>query len=135
MSSEWDTDDAARRWHLYAAELTQKCTSEGDIHREVLLNPVLLDLLGAVRGKRVLDAGCGEGYLSRMLARSGASVVAVDYAEKMIEIARVRTPADVAVTYKHANCENLDLLEAGSFDIVVSNMVLQDLSDYRAAIH
>ena len=41
-------------------------------HRLVLLNPALFQLLPDVKGKRVLDAGCGEGYLSRKLARLGA---------------------------------------------------------------
>lgn len=47
-----------------------------------------------VRNKKVLDAGCGEGYLSRMLARSEATVTAVDYSSRMIEIAKGRTPND-----------------------------------------
>lgn len=134
MIEEWSTEEARRRWDLHAPELTAGYTSQGDIHREVLLNPALLSLLGAVDGKRVLDAGCGEGYLSRMLAQRGASVVAADYSEKMLEIAGRRTPPGLAIEYVHANFERLEFLQAGTFDVVVANMVLQDLAGYQAAI-
>jgi 2-polyprenyl-3-methyl-5-hydroxy-6-metoxy-1,4-benzoquinol methylase len=135
MSDEWTAEESARRWDSHAAGLTSRYTAQGDVHREVLLNPALLALLGAVGGKRMLDAGCGEGYLSRMLARAGASVVAVDYSRKMIEIAGVKTPADLVIDYRHANCEDLAFLDDGSVDVVVSNMVLQDLPAYEAAIN
>ncbi len=58
--------------------------------------------------KKLLDAGCGEGYLSRILAKQGAMMTAVDYAEKMIEIAKERTTSKEAIVYKQGNCEKLD---------------------------
>ncbi|MBN1170685.1 MAG: DUF1698 domain-containing protein [Micromonosporaceae bacterium] len=52
--------------------------ADGDLAKRHLVNPVLLRMLGEVSGRRILDAGCGNGYLSRMLARRGASVVGVE---------------------------------------------------------
>jgi ubiquinone/menaquinone biosynthesis C-methylase UbiE len=134
MTRDWDTNEAARRWDLHAAVIASTYGADGDALRQVILNPALLGLLPPVKGKRVLDAGCGEGYLSRMLAQAGASVVAVDYSEKMLEIARARTPGAAAIEYRHGNFEKLSFLCARSFDIVVSNVVLQDLAGYEAAI-
>ena len=34
-----------------------------------LLDPIILEVLGDIKGKQILDAGCGDGYLSRKLAR------------------------------------------------------------------
>jgi 2-polyprenyl-3-methyl-5-hydroxy-6-metoxy-1,4-benzoquinol methylase len=49
----------------------------------------LLELLGDVRGKSVLDLACGEGYYSRIFKRLGARrVVGIDLSSKMIELAR-----------------------------------------------
>jgi len=49
----------------------------------------LLELLGDVRGKSVLDMACGEGYYSRAFKRLGARrVVGIDLSSKMIELAR-----------------------------------------------
>jgi ubiquinone/menaquinone biosynthesis C-methylase UbiE len=132
--SKISAEDAAKRWDEIAEIYAELTDHHGDINKEVLLTPTFLDMLGDVAGKRVLDAGCGEGFLSRLVAKRGASVLAVDLAEKMLTIARERTPIELEIDYRHANLENLDGLQSGSFDLVLSSMVIQDLPDYEAAI-
>lgn len=124
-----DAGEAIRRWDDFAEAYSKNHTEQGDLHKEVLLNPVLFSLLGNVNNKKILDAGCGEGYLSRLLAGSAAAVTAVDSSCRMLEIAKNRTPKDLVIDYKHANCENLTILENQSFDLIVSNMVIQDLAN------
>jgi ubiquinone/menaquinone biosynthesis C-methylase UbiE len=133
MKKTFSSNDAIERWDMIARKLSDIIDpDEGDPHRIVLLNPVLLDLLGSVRGKSVLDAGCGEGYLSRKLAKLEAKVTGVDFSTEMLAMARERTDPKRDIRYIHGNCEDMSYLSAESFDIVVSNMVLQDLSDHRA---
>ena len=48
-----------------------------------------------LRGRRVLDAGCGTGAMSFELARRGAEVLAIDLSPRLVDIARQRLPADV----------------------------------------
>lgn len=135
MSSPYDSDEAIRRWDLLARYIVPYMDpEEGDPHRVVLLNPALFQLLPDVNGKRVLDAGCGEGYLCRKLAKLGALVTGVDYSRELLAIAGERTDPDLAIHYLYGNCEHMDFLDAGSFDVIVSNMVLMDLSDHRAAL-
>ena len=83
-----DAEDARERWDAVAETYASKVGKLGDGGKEVLLTPTLLDLAGDVAGKRVLEAGCGEGFLSRLLAERGAAVHAIDYSQSMIEIAR-----------------------------------------------
>lgn len=52
------------------------------------LLPPLLELLGDTTGRRVLDAGCGEGYLARVLAARGARATGIDLSPRLIEMAR-----------------------------------------------
>jgi 2-polyprenyl-3-methyl-5-hydroxy-6-metoxy-1,4-benzoquinol methylase len=137
MHGSYDSDEAIRRWDLHARALTDVTffdPQEGDPHRIVLLNPALFQLLPDVNGKRVLDAGCGEGYLCRKLARLGASVTGVDFSREMLSIARERTDPALGIRYAHGNCEHLDFLDPGSFDLIVSNMMLMGLADHRAAL-
>lgn len=129
-----EAEEAISQWDLHARQLMGKFTSEGSPSRIVLLNPTLFDLLGDVKGKILLDAGCGEGYLSRMLTRQGAIVTGVDFSTTMLDMAKSRTPPELSICYYHGNCEALLFLESVHFDIVVSNMVIQDLPDYRAAM-
>src|SRR5215813_4210507 len=58
-----------------------------DKYREELTNTAVLDAIGAAEGLAVLDAGCGEGYLSRKLAREGAIVTGVDSSAELIKAA------------------------------------------------
>jgi SAM-dependent methyltransferase len=137
MNHTFDSAEAIRRWNLYARQLWQLADfdpEEGDPHRIVLLNPALFALLPDVGGKRVLDAGCGEGYLCRKLARLGARVTGVDYSEEMLAMARERTDPALGIRYLHGNCEHMDFLDPGSFDLVVSSMMLMDLGDHEAAL-
>ena len=62
-----EAEAAIARCDLCAKELMGQYTDDGDSHRSVTLNPALFNLLGEVKGQAILDAGCGEGYLSRML--------------------------------------------------------------------
>jgi 2-polyprenyl-3-methyl-5-hydroxy-6-metoxy-1,4-benzoquinol methylase len=134
MPDTFDAAEAIRRWDLHAQAVADAMEGEGDPHRIVLLDPALFQLLPEVSGLRVLDAGCGEGYLCRKLAALGARVTGVDYSRELLAFAKARTDPALGVRYVHGNCECLEALDAGSYDIVVSNMVLQDLSDHHAAL-
>jgi len=134
MQGAYDSVEGSRRWDIHARALTDGFTWVGDPHRIVLLNPALFQLLPDVNGKRVLDAGCGEGYLCRKLAELGARVTGVDFSREMLAIAGEKTDTELAIQYLHGNCERMDVFGPGSFDVVVSNMVLMDLADHCAAL-
>jgi 2-polyprenyl-3-methyl-5-hydroxy-6-metoxy-1,4-benzoquinol methylase len=74
---------------------------------------------------RVLEIGCGTGALARELAtRRGARVTAIDLSPRMIDVARVRTPASLGVEYHVADF--LSLSPSG-FDVVVATNTLHHL--------
>ncbi|MDL4840195.1 class I SAM-dependent methyltransferase [Aquibacillus rhizosphaerae] len=127
------TEEAIKRWDTFADTYSKNHSEQGDLHKEVFLNPTILSLLGNVRNKKILDAGCGEGYLSRILSKSGARVTAVDYSPRMIEIAKERTPKELLIDYRQSNCEDLNNFKDKSYDLIVSNMVIQDLTNYEKA--
>jgi SAM-dependent methyltransferase len=92
--------------------------------------PPLLDLLGDVAGQDVLDAGCGEGYLARILAVRGARVTAVDLAPRLVELAHAKASAS-AIEYRVADLSEPQPELVGRFDAVASYFVLNDVEDYR----
>jgi SAM-dependent methyltransferase len=82
-------------------------------------------------GKRVLDLGCGMGYLARWVRAQGAQeVVGVDLSERMLADARARTN-DPAIIYLRSELESFTP-EAESFDLVVSTLALHYLADFSA---
>jgi 2-polyprenyl-3-methyl-5-hydroxy-6-metoxy-1,4-benzoquinol methylase len=95
--------------------------------------PVVDELLGDVSGKRVLDAGCGDGTHSRRLNSLGAIVTGIDGSAKMISIAE-RYPARLGLGFKVADLtKKLPFLD-GCYDIVLANMVLMDIPRIDVAI-
>jgi SAM-dependent methyltransferase len=107
----------------------------GDMNRRYSSDEVLLSFLGEVRDQRVLDAGSGTGYLSRLLARQGAQVTAVENARRFHEIALEYDRRDsIGIDFRHTSISSMPLLHDASFDAVVANYVLMDVSEYEAAI-
>jgi len=76
---------------------------------------VIDEYLGDVRGRYVLDVGCGGGWLVRKLTQAGARVVGVDPLEDALGRARAEDPDG---TYLHAGAQELPFGDA-SFDTVV----------------
>ena len=70
-------------------------------------------------GARVLDAACGEGYGSALLARSAKEVTGVDNSHGAIEHARQRYSGKDGLQFLPADCTQLPF-EAGQFDMVVA---------------
>ena len=100
-------------------------------YRNALLMPLALEILGDVRGRRLLDLGCGEGGYSRALAARGADVVGVDSSPRLIEIAQERGGD---IRYICTNAKSLDGIEGDAFDVVLAAMSLMDVEDYEGSI-
>src|SRR5712691_6229204 len=79
LSAETLTDaDIDATWSRNADTWEAGYDERGDPNRKYQSDPVLLVFLGDVAGQRLLDAGSGAGYLSRLLAKRGARTVAVE---------------------------------------------------------
>jgi len=128
------TNDLSKRWDQIAEQLAPYCSKFGDINKEVLLTPIILEILNDINGQTILDGGCGEGFLSRLMAERGATVTAVDFSERLLEIARERTPNTLGIDYLQANLEDLNFLGDDSFNSIVSCLAIQDVADHQAAI-
>lgn len=102
-------------------------------HNAYYERPATLSLLGEVRGKRVLDAGCGPGIYAEILAGRGAEVVGFDASEKMVGLAveRLRGKA----VFFAANLEEAwDRLDDASFDLALSALAMDHVRDWHAPL-
>ncbi len=119
LRTQWT--EAARAW----VEADQSV-------RSGMLDDWVLDALGDVEGRSVIDIGCGEGRFCRLLSGRGATVTGVDLTKPLI--ARARALGQEGETYLVGDAADLAGVKDASFDLAVSYIVLVDLLDYRRAI-
>ena len=116
LEKSWDEN--AKFWDQEMGEYGS------DFHRE-LLYPNLFQYLDLKPGLRYLDLGCGNGHISRYLAKHKCEVVALDFSADIIELAK---------NYDSTGIEYhvLDVSQPfnlGKFDVVISNMVLMSVEN------
>src|SRR5690349_16229375 len=96
--------DVITAYSEYPQDLIEGFGEEGDLTRQYLLNPAIFALLGDVRDKSILDAGCGQGYLCRLLARKGARVTGVEPSEAFSRYALRREESEqLGIRYVQAD--------------------------------
>lgn len=96
---------------------------------EAIERRLMLELIGDVAGRRILEVGCGDGALAVELAKRGGAVTGVDGSERMIEAARQRgRGAGVGLDLHVGRAEALPFA-AERFDIVVAQTILCFVAD------
>ncbi|KAJ1817470.1 Hexaprenyldihydroxybenzoate methyltransferase, mitochondrial [Coemansia sp. RSA 2675] len=126
-ASWWDTEGPFKYLHTMNRTRTQFIRSHlADLSR---LPPK--ETLGRdwIRGRRVVDIGCGGGLASESLARLGMHVLGVDAARENVEIARIHAQGDPALTDLAYVQSTAEQLEERDFDVVVSLEVIEHVAD------
>jgi SAM-dependent methyltransferase len=128
------------KWDAIAAQAgatLQNMPPDADFYTHIRKSPLLrgvAEFLGDVRGKRVLEYGCGLGVVSTLLAKSGAAVTSFDLSRTSIAVTRRRaTLNDVEVDLAVAAGESLPYADE-SFDIIFGKAILHHL-DVNAGGH
>lgn len=128
-------EEVAKCWDRNAHLWTEQVRKGLDVYREYFNNPAFLKFVGDVKGKTILDAGCGEGYNTRILARRGAKITGVDISERFIELAvQEEEKEPLGIHYHTTSFSDLSMFQDASFDMVVSFMALMDGADYKGGV-
>lgn len=126
--------DANSKFWEDSAEKWDEFISQGDVFRKNLLDKAILDLLGNIRERNILDAGCGQGYFSKILNDSGAKTIGIDESEKLISIARSKNKENKSLEFIRHNLKNDLPFDDHKFDAVLCNMVLMDIDPIDGVI-
>jgi 2-polyprenyl-6-hydroxyphenyl methylase/3-demethylubiquinone-9 3-methyltransferase len=108
--------------------------TEGDFKPLHRINPLRLDWIeqrAPLRGKAVLDVGCGGGILSESMARHGASVLGIDLSVKPLKVARLHAMEGEVenLDYREVAVEALAVERPAGFDVVTCMEMLEHVPD------
>jgi len=118
-------------WNEMADTYDAYVGTEADYYRTQVIGPGLLAACGNVRGQRVLDLGCGQGYFSRVLAGAGGTVIGVDISKRQIDHARRHEAEDpLGIEYLALDAAEIDQeWPPSTFDLITSCIAFQDMPD------
>lgn len=102
------------------------------------INPLRLDYierLAGLKGKRVLDVGCGGGLLTEGMTLRGAAVTGIDMGNAPLKVARLhQLESGLEIDYRHTTAEQLAQEHAGTFDVITCLEMLEHVPDPAAII-
>ena len=102
------------------------------------INPLRLDHIDSIaglKGKRVLDVGCGGGILTEAMAARGATVTGIDLGEKPLKVAQLHLlESEQQVDYRLIAVEALEREMPGAFDVVTCMELLEHVPDPAATV-
>jgi len=102
------------------------------------INPLRLDYidkLAGLKGKTVLDVGCGGGILSESMAVRGAQVTGIDLGEKALKVAQLHLlETGNQVDYRKITVEDLAREQPQHYDIVTCMEILEHVPEPASAV-
>ncbi len=116
------TDNTAA-WDRHAAsyQITARLPTDVAHYGPDIATEADLRLLGDLKGKRVLELGCGGAQCSIAFAKQGASAIGIDSSAEMLAVAkRLCDQEEVKVELRHGDMADLAFLRADSVDIAFS---------------
>jgi SAM-dependent methyltransferase len=133
--------DSAAAWDRYSAVYQAGAQLPTDVahYGPDIPSEADLRLLGDLRGKRVLELGCGGAQSSIAFAKQGATAIGVDFsAEQLAFGRRLAEREEVKVELRQGDLADLAFLRADSIDVVFSSYAfgfVEDLNRVFRQVH
>ncbi len=103
------------------------------------INPLRLDYIdqmAGLKGKRILDVGCGGGILSEAMAAAGATVTGIDLGDKPLKVAQLHLlESGLTVEYRNITVEDLADEQPGQYDVVTCMEMLEHVPDPASVVN
>lgn len=132
-----------KQWNEHAEKWNRWIGDEGDANRRESSDIYLWKYVGNIDNQVILDAGCGNGYLTIKLALETQvkQVIGVDLSSNSIKLAKENLNRRIKdeniqqkVQFNHDSITELKTVQDNSIDLIISNYVLMDTPDLDAVL-
>jgi len=131
-SKKWNKDKK-KEWKKNADFWIKIIQENLDPFRLVVTNKAILELLKNGKNLKILDAGCGEGYLCRILAKKGYKIFGVDFSAKLIKAAKdTKRKKPLGIKYFIGDFRKTNF-PSSFFDIILSHQTINEVENPEKA--
>ena len=124
-------DELTLEWDNVCEQRQELISSGTDVSLTMVTVPYIINKLARKENLRVLDVGCGTGYLANQIAEAGNTCMGIDSSKKSIQIAKSNYKRQ-GLSFKVCTAKNYD--SSYHFDACVANMVLMDDPEWTKSI-
>ena len=129
---KWD-EKKKKEWQKNADFWIKIIRQKLDPYRLKITNKAVLEPLKGGKKLRILDAGCGEGYLCRILAKKGHRVFGIDFCSKLIEAAKdLERKKPLGIKYFVRNLKKTSF-PSSFFDVILSHQTINEIENPQKA--
>ncbi|MFX0011979.1 MAG: class I SAM-dependent methyltransferase [Candidatus Hermodarchaeota archaeon] len=129
-----DDKEVGKFWEKNAENWTKLSRLGYDRCRNLINTPAFFKMLPDISGLTGLDIGCGEGYNTRIAAKKGAIMTAVDISETFIKHAKETEDSEpLGIRYQISNAVDLHFPN-DHFDFIMATMSLMDIADHKKCL-
>lgn len=106
------------------AEWYSNHLEEGDTYHAKVILPNVERIVAPQKGQKILEIGCGEGFIARALQGAGAFITACDISPELIEIGKKKGGG---IEYRVSKAEKLEWVTPQAYDVVLAVLTLQNM--------
>ena len=124
-----DHKEAGKFWNGNAEAWTKLARAGYDVYRDYFNTPAFFSMLPNIEGLMGLDIGCGEGYNTRLMAKRGARITAIDVSEIFIgHCKQWQEKEPLGINYQVASAVELPFVDS-TFDFATGVMSFMDIPE------
>ena len=129
-----DNKEVGKFWDENAENWTKLARLGYDRCRDLINSPAFFKILPDISQLKGLDIGCGEGYNTRIAAKKGAKMTAIDISKVFIKFANEAEEKEpLGIKYQVASGTEFPFKD-NDFDFAIATMSLMDIADNEKAL-
>lgn len=129
MKDNYDTEEL----NHFTSLASRWWDNAGPLKTLHLINPIRFSYIKEkldLKGKIIIDVGCGGGILSESLAKEGAIVTGIEMSDEVLEVARLhQLESKLKIEYLNTSVEQLAQERPHQFDVVICMEMLEHVPD------